>query len=84
MPKRTSATKKKDASGFDRGFKGHWRRQVRLGLALTPAERLRWLEQTMDELRPLVGRARRGHPVSSDGSANPMEPGSCGDEAPET
>jgi len=48
----------KGHAGFDRGFDGHWRRQVRLGLALTPAQRLRWLEQTMDELRPLVGRAR--------------------------
>ena len=45
-------------AGFDRGFDGHWRRQVRLGLSLTPIQRLRWLEQTMEELRPLVGRAR--------------------------
>jgi len=47
----------KEPVGFDRGFDGHWRRQVRLGLALTPAQWLRWLEQTMEELRPLVGRS---------------------------
>ncbi len=58
MSKRMDATKQKDTSGFDRGFDGHWRRQVRLGLALTPAERLRWLELTMEELRPFVGRTR--------------------------
>ena len=43
--------------GWDRA--AHERRQARLGLELTPAERLRWLEETMDELRGLVGRARR-------------------------
>lgn len=54
----------KGHAGFDRGFDGHWRRQVRLGLALTPAQRLRWLEQTMEELRRLVGRARLATPPS--------------------
>ena len=47
---------------FDRGFEGHSRRQARLGLKLTPAERLRWLEQTMEELRGLLCRARQGRP----------------------
>jgi hypothetical protein len=55
----------KEPAGFERGFDGHWRRQVRLGLALTPAQRLRWLEQTMEELRPLVGRARLAKPSST-------------------
>jgi hypothetical protein len=50
------------AGPFDRGFEGHSRRQARLGLKLTPAERLRWLEQTMEEMRRLVGRARQGLP----------------------
>ena len=50
------------ADEFDRSFEGHSRRQARLGLTLTPAERLRWLEQTMEELRGLVGRARQGRP----------------------
>lgn len=52
-----------EEAGFDRGFEGHRRRQARLGLRLTPAERLRWLEQTMEELRRLVGRARHGRPL---------------------
>ena len=46
-----------DGYGWDR--KTHDRRQIRLGLELSPAERLRWLEETMDELGRLVGRARR-------------------------
>jgi hypothetical protein len=53
----------KELAGFDRGFDGHWRRQARLGLSLSPAQRLRWLEQTMEELRPLVGRARLALPI---------------------
>lgn len=52
-----------DNDGFDRGYEGHTRRQACLGLRLTPAERLRWLERTMEELRRLVGRANRGGPV---------------------
>jgi hypothetical protein len=66
----------KDRAGFDRGFDGHWRRQVRMGLALSPTERLRWLEQTMDELRPLVGRARRARPQNENSSriADPITP----------
>lgn len=51
------------AGHFDRGFEGHRHRQARLGLRLSPAERLRWLEQTMDELRGLVGRTRQGQPL---------------------
>jgi hypothetical protein len=52
-----------DSGEFDRGFEGHSRRQARLGLKLTPAKRLRWLEQTMEELRGLLGRARQGRPT---------------------
>lgn len=52
--------------GLDRGFEGHRRRQARLGLGLSPAERLRWLEETMEELRGLLGRARYGRPVSQE------------------
>jgi hypothetical protein len=29
-----------------------------MGLLMTPAERLKWLEEMLDELLPLVGRAR--------------------------
>ena len=45
-----------DGYGWDR--KTHDRRQARLGLELSPAERLRWLEETMDELGRLVEQAR--------------------------
>jgi hypothetical protein len=59
--------------GFDRGYEAHRRRQARLGLGLTPVERLRWLEETMEELRGLVGRARMGKPNSTD--RDPEGPG---------
>ncbi len=50
----------------DWDFEGHRRRQARLGLGLSPAERLRWLEQSMEDLRKLVGRARQGRPITPD------------------
>ncbi len=34
---------------------------IRIGLDMTPAERLRWLEDTVEELRPWVGLARKRH-----------------------
>ncbi len=43
---------------FDWSYAGNQRRQRRSGLTLTPAERLAWLEEMLDELVPLVGRAR--------------------------
>lgn len=51
------------APGFPRGFDAHRREQrARLGAELTPAERLRWLEETMDALRRWQGRARKPAP----------------------
>ncbi|KAB2960203.1 MAG: hypothetical protein F9K13_06530 [Candidatus Methylomirabilis oxygeniifera] len=50
----------------DWDFKGHRRRQARLGLQLSPAQRLRWLEDSMEALRKLVGRARQGRPLAPD------------------
>ena len=44
--------------GFGWTFDETRRRQMRAGLAMTPAERLKWLEEMLDELLPLVGRAR--------------------------
>ena len=44
--------------GFDRGWDGHRRRQARIGLALSPLQRLHWLEQTMEEMKRMLGRAR--------------------------
>ena len=40
------------------------RRQMRAGLAMTPAERLAWLEEMLDELLPLVGRAREADRIT--------------------
>jgi len=34
------------------------RRQVAFGARLTPAERLAWLEDMLDEILPLLGNAR--------------------------
>jgi hypothetical protein len=52
-----------DSAAFDRGFSEHTLRQARMGLRLTPAERLRWLERTMEELRRLLGRAKKGRQI---------------------
>lgn len=43
---------------------GTVRRQLEAGLRMTPAERLRWLEEMLDELLPLVGRARELAPTA--------------------
>lgn len=64
MAEAEGAAGQKDGGEFDRGYEGHRRRQARLGLRLSPAERLRWLEETLQELRGLLGRARRGQPVA--------------------
>ena len=39
-------------------FEANRRRQLRRGLALTPAQRLRWLEEMVPGLRRLLGKAR--------------------------
>jgi hypothetical protein len=44
--------------GWPRGFAEHRRSQAGLGLGMTPAERLRWLEDTMATLRRWQGLAR--------------------------
>ena len=53
-----------DEAGFPRGYDGHRREQTRMGLRLTPAQRLRWLEETMDSLRRWQGLARPARPPS--------------------
>ncbi len=45
---------------WPRGFAEHRSAQAGLGLAMTPAERLRWLEETMATLRRWQGRASAG------------------------
>lgn len=39
---------------------------LEMGLQMTPAERLRWLEDTVEELLPWLGLAAEGQPVRSD------------------
>lgn len=46
-------------------FEGTRRHHLRLGLRMTPAERLRWLEETVDEMLRLQGLARRGRQVET-------------------
>jgi hypothetical protein len=43
-------------------FEGTRRHHIRLGLQMTPAERLLWLEDTVEEMRQLQGLARKGRP----------------------
>ena len=44
-------------------FEGTRRHHIRQGLLMTPLERLRWLEETVDEMRRLQGLARLGRAV---------------------
>jgi hypothetical protein len=45
-------------------FEGTRRHHIRLGLQMTPAERLRWLEDTVEEMRLLQGLARKSRPTA--------------------
>jgi hypothetical protein len=44
-------------------FEGARRHHIRLGLQMTPAERLRWLEDTVAEMRQLQGLARKSQKI---------------------
>ncbi len=44
-------------------FAGTRRHHLRQGLRLTPVERLRWLEETVAEMRQLQGLARKGRGI---------------------
>lgn len=48
----------------DWDFAGTRRNHLQVGLSMTPAERLRWLEETVEEMRGLQGLARKGRPVA--------------------
>jgi hypothetical protein len=48
---------------WDWDFEGARRHHLKLGLDLTPEERLRWLEETIEEMRSLQGLARNGRPI---------------------
>ncbi len=57
------------AAGADGGwdFDGARRHHLRQALRMTPAERLRWLEETVDEMRRLQGLARFGKTIGDPG-----------------
>ncbi len=65
----------KGGSGEVREPRSPWeeqrREQDRYGLELTPAQRLRWLEETMGMLGRWCGRAKLGRPIGrqQDGSS---------------
>jgi hypothetical protein len=59
MPQKTDRPLDEVTPEFTRGFDGHRRAQARQGLRMTPAQRLRWLEETMEALRRWQGRARK-------------------------
>ncbi len=50
----------------DLGWEAARRRQLVAGRAMTPAQRLRWLEETMATMRRWLGRARRPLPRRDD------------------
>ena len=43
---------------FDVGYAGQQYRQSRIGLEMTPAQRLAWLERKKVEMQRLLGKAR--------------------------
>ncbi len=55
--------------GFPRGWDGHRRAQAGIGLGMTPAERLRWLQETLETLRRWQGRARSPSSTGPGGAA---------------
>lgn len=63
----TEPTRSKDQTGRQEeswDFEGTRRHHIRSGLKLTPVERLRWLEETVDEMRKLQGLARKARKAS--------------------
>lgn len=49
---------KEGLAEYEASFQATSRRQARRGLAMTHAERMRWLVETQAELLGLLGRAR--------------------------
>lgn len=50
---------------WDWDFEGTRRHHLKLGLSLTPEQRLQWLEETVEEMRGLQGLARNGRPIKT-------------------
>ncbi|MEP7013232.1 MAG: hypothetical protein ABJC13_23165 [Acidobacteriota bacterium] len=55
-PKKLLQPPKPDLSGWD--FAGARRHHLEMGLRMSPAERLQWLEETVEEMRGLQGLAK--------------------------
>jgi hypothetical protein len=60
-PSKSEAPSEPEKDVWD--FAGTRRHHVRQGLLMTPLERLRWLEETVDEMRRLQGLARLGRTI---------------------
>lgn len=54
---------KPEAEEYTWDFEGTRRHHIRAGLRLSHLERLRWLEDTVDEMRQLQGLARKGRRI---------------------
>jgi len=61
VPKSQATDKEEIAWDFE-GARHHHRHLV---LQMTPAERLRWLEERVEEMRQLQGLARRGRRIGA-------------------
>lgn len=65
----SSGIKVRSGDAFGWTFEATRRRQALLGLQLTPAERLQWLETTLAQLLPLAERARAASTGSTQSDA---------------
>jgi hypothetical protein len=65
VPDRGKIREMSNDSDWDWDFEGTRRHHLKQGLRLTPEERLRWLEETVEEMRALQGLAKKGRPMSS-------------------
>jgi hypothetical protein len=61
-PKDQGSVSDSELDGWD--FEGTRRHHLEIGLRMTPAQRLQWLEETVEEMRSLQGLARFGRPIS--------------------
>jgi len=64
MPNAPKPDRPESERDWDWDFEGTRRHHLEQGLRMTPEERLRWLEETVEEMRSLQGLARKGRPVS--------------------
>lgn len=60
-------SRSKNQPNWDWSFEGARRHHILAGLKLSPSERLRWLEETVDEMRRLQGLARKGRRIGESG-----------------